>query len=91
MFLLQSCANLGAACAGAHVCTCGCAAVRGSCVHPQLSGKEAAAFRRKMIYCNSGYGTENILKKSAVSKGKNVQSFAKTANAFKNGNLLGRN
>lgn len=34
------------------------------------------------IYCISGYGTENILKKIVVSKDKNVQSFAKTVKVF---------
>ena len=35
------------------------------------------------ICCISDYGAGNILKKSAVSKDKNVQSIAKTANVLK--------
>lgn len=45
---VQSCAALGAVGDPASAGMCGCAAVQNSRVHPQLSGEEAVAFRRKI-------------------------------------------
>lgn len=96
MFLLWSCTALGAACVRACAHTRGCAAVQGSYVHPQLSGKEATAFRRKMNI-SGGFTASQVMgqkisyRRVQSVKTKTFSPLLKQRMCLRSGILLGRN